>query len=128
LKALVYRAPYVGGAVSSWLAELGAVSGAYVIRSKAGRVLYVGESHTGRLRKTVLRHFQAWRDSDPALKHWTYSAGAVEVAIRITPPASAVGCQNNLIARLGPRDNVEGRPAAKPPRARKRKRDDWNPF
>ena len=35
-------------------------SGAYVITSHAGRVLYVGESHTDQLKKTILRHFERW--------------------------------------------------------------------
>jgi hypothetical protein len=107
MKDLRYR-PLVDakGRFAPWINDLRHSSGAYVIRRAAGAntVLYVGESHTGRLAKTIKRHFHRWHD-DPERKHHTYSAGAVEIAIRITPPNSAAGAQDNLIARLAPRDN-----------------------
>jgi hypothetical protein len=68
------------------------------------RVLYVGESHTGNLAKTLKRHFYPWRD-DAERVHNTYDRHAVEVAVRLTPPPAAVGAQDNLIRRLEPRDN-----------------------
>ncbi len=101
---LKYRPPYVSpGRVAPWLSAIGARSGVYVIRSaRSGRVLYVGESHTGRLRKTLLRHFQAWSGRTAGN---TYAAADVECAVRFCPPPAAVACQNNLICRLDPRDN-----------------------
>jgi excinuclease UvrABC nuclease subunit len=102
-KPLVYRPPYTAGKPSAWLAGLGDRSGVYVIRdARSRRCLYVGESHSGRLRKTLLRHFQKWsgRTAGP-----TYAPDKVEVALRLTPPPSAVAAQDNLICRLDPRDN-----------------------
>ncbi len=102
-KPLVYRPPYANGKPAAWLSELGDRSGVYVIRdARSHRVLYVGESHSGRLRKTLLRHFQKWsgRTAGP-----TYPPAGVEVALRLTPPPSAVAAQDNLICRLAPRDN-----------------------
>jgi hypothetical protein len=34
-----------------------------------------------------------------------YHRHGVEIAIRLTPPTTAVGAQDNLIRRLEPRDN-----------------------
>jgi len=78
-------------------------SGVYVIRDKGSKeVLYVGESHTGRLYATLTRHFQAWSGKTAGP---TYSRDAVEIAIRLTPPGAAVPAQNALICRMHPRDN-----------------------
>ena len=113
MKSLVYRPVKDGsGNFAAWLNDLRNQSGAYVIRSSAG-VLYVGESHTGNLAKTIKRHFYAWTDA-PERPHHTYQAGRVEVAVRLTPPGAAAGAQNNLIARLNPRDNGNGFPPEKP--------------
>ncbi len=88
-----------------WVNALANRSGAYVIRAQSSRrTLYVGESHTGNLAKTVKRHFYPWRD-DPEHRHNVYDRRTVEVAIRLTPPTTAVGAQDNLIRRLDPRDN-----------------------
>ena len=109
MKGLNYRSPIGGPRVFvEWLIALANQSGAYVIRStKTKEILYVGESHTGRLSATIRRHFHAWEDS-PDRKHFTYSPHYVEVAVRTTPRKSAVGAQNNLIQRLRPRDNTNG--------------------
>lgn len=110
MKGLTYRAPCdANGEFADWLNALRNQSGAYIIRKRAGLFsgplcLYVGECHTGSLAKTLKRHFYPWRD-DPERKHNTYDRHAVEVAVRVTPPPSAVGAQNNLIRRLEPRDN-----------------------
>lgn len=86
-----------------WVKELRGKSGIYVIRSKeSGAILYVGESHSGRLKKTLLRHFQAWSGKTAGN---TYSRSAVEIAVISTPPAKAVPLQNRLIVQLQPRDN-----------------------
>jgi hypothetical protein len=100
---LKYRPPYVAKKVAPWVSGLGARSGAYVIKdARTGQILYVGESHSGRLRKTLLRHFQAWTGRTAGK---TYNPERVVVALRFCPPSAAVSCQNNLICRLRPRDN-----------------------
>jgi len=93
------------GDFSDWLHSLRNRSGAYIIRSRSNhRTLYVGESHTANLAKTIKRHFYPWRD-DPERRHNVYDRHGVEVAVRLTPPTTAVGAQDNLIRRLEPRDN-----------------------
>ena len=93
------------GEFPQWLNDLRNLSGAYIIRDRRTReILYVGESHTGNLARTLKRHFYPWRD-DPERRHNTYDRQAVEVAVRLTPPTTAVGAQDNLIRRLAPRDN-----------------------
>jgi excinuclease UvrABC nuclease subunit len=106
MRGLYYRPPCSdSGDFLPWLHELRNQSGAYVIRNRgSGEILYVGESHSGSLAKTVKRHFWAWRD-DPERKHNTYQRGRVEIAVRVCPPGAAVGAQDNLIRRLQPRDN-----------------------
>lgn len=92
---------------ADWLNELRNGSGAYVIRKKSNHeILYVGESHSGRLAKTVKRHFYRWKDTEDR-KHFTTDPAAVDVAVRLTPPDSAVGAQNNLIDRLKPTHNEQ---------------------
>lgn len=114
MKQLNYRKPYEGGRAAAWLNDLRNQSGVYIIRSMdTGETLYVGESHTGRLAKTIKRHFHPWKDNAER-KHHTYSPHRVEVAVRLCPPASAPHAQNNLIGRLDPRDNGNGFPAEKP--------------
>lgn len=111
VKPLAYRPPCdEQGKFLPWLNALRNQSGSYVIRSRAGmftrpRCLYVGESHTGNLAKTIKRHFYPWRD-DPERQHFVYDRHDVEIAVRLTPPKSAIAAQNNLIRRLSPRDNT----------------------
>lgn len=106
MKGLTYRPVCdAQGRFLPWVHELRNQSGAYVIRdARSRRCAYVGESHTGNLAKTLKRHFHPWRD-DAERKHHTYDRRRVEVAIRLTPPPSAIGAQDNLIRRLEPRDN-----------------------
>jgi len=114
LKPLTYK-PIIDAARKflPWVTALGKQSGAYIIRSRpGGRTLYVGESHTGNLAKTLKRHFWTWGDT-PERKHHTYDPRKVEVAVRITPQKSATTAQDNLILRLKPRDNLTN-PAAEP--------------
>lgn len=95
---------FFGADWPDWIRALRGKSGVYVIRqADAGRVLYVGESHTGALKKTLLRHFQSWTGKTAGP---TYGRGAVEIAVEITPPGRAVSRQNSLICKLQPRDNT----------------------
>jgi hypothetical protein len=110
----------------TWLRALKGKSGVYVIRETkrdgSSQIVYVGESHTGRLYQTLTRHFQSWRRSkkfwtgqyggqghDPGL---TYPRNRVTVAVRVLPPQRALDEEVRLIARLRPRDNLLGQPTA----------------
>jgi hypothetical protein len=106
MRDLIYRPVCdAHGDFLDWLHSLRNRSGAYVIRFKDNRrTLYIGESHTGNLAKTIKRHFYPWRD-DPERRHNVYDRHVVEVAARLTPPTTAVAAQDNLIRRLEPRDN-----------------------
>lgn len=58
-----WRAPLAqdGSRFADWLAELAGQSGVYLIRdARSHDVLYVGESHTGRLYETLTRHLYVW--------------------------------------------------------------------
>jgi hypothetical protein len=103
-----------------WIRSLRGESGVYVIRDRAtAEILYVGESHASKLYETLTRHFQLWRrykgfwrgqyaeGHDPGV---TYERNSVEVAARITTPASAIDEEARLIRRLSPRDNLRGQP------------------
>lgn len=97
------------GLPAKWLRRLRNRSGVYVIRKKAlifATVLYVGESHSDKLRKTILRHFQRWRGETSGK---TYNRDSVEVAVIPCPAADAVELQNRLIRELLPEDNVYGK-------------------
>ncbi|MCF3650163.1 hypothetical protein [Synoicihabitans lomoniglobus] len=103
LKPLRFLPPYIDGEVNPLLLPVRNRSGVYVIRDKATkRVQYVGESHSGRLLKTLLRHFQFWAGFTAGA---TFKRDRVQVAIRTMPPGSAVAAQDNLICRLNPTQN-----------------------
>lgn len=101
------------------LRALRGASGCYIIRDRRSRaILYVGESHTGRLYGTITRHFQYWSrtkrwwepiygrgDHDPGVR---YERAAVEVcAVVMTTGADDVkAAQRALITKHAPRDNI----------------------
>jgi len=90
---------------ASWILRLDGKSGVYVIRSQlTRRIFYVGESHTGRLKKTMLRHFQKWEGQTVGSR---YGRLLAEVAVRTCRKNQAQGLQDRLIKRLDPRDNFE---------------------
>ncbi len=91
-----------------WVAELAGKSGVYVIREKGflGDILYIGESHTGRLKKTLLRHFQHWTGKT---KGPTFPRSKVEIAIVNTRKEKAIEFQNALIEEYKPKLNVVGK-------------------
>ena len=121
--AMKWRALGDDGRYPSWMAEAGGKSGVYAIRLRSSWlwfggpvVVYVGESHTGNLRKTLTRHFQSWRrakqwwagayaskETDPG---HTYRRTDVDVAFQVATPARAVELQSEWIRKLKPRDNV----------------------
>jgi excinuclease UvrABC nuclease subunit len=104
-----------------WLRALDGKHGAYAIREQGwffSRVLYVGESHTKNLYKTITRHFQSWRrgkkfwsgqyapaQTDPG--HTYERRPNIEVAVVVTRTgAAALTQQAKWIRTLKPRDNV----------------------
>lgn len=106
MRSLIYK-PICDarGNLLDWINELRNLSGAYVFRDKRTKqILYVGDSATGNLAKTIKRHLYPWRD-DPVRKHHVYDRHGVELAVRLTPPTTAIAAQDNLIRRLKPRDN-----------------------
>jgi excinuclease UvrABC nuclease subunit len=107
MSRLVYRPPAQHGSATqfaSWLRALRNQSGAYVIRGLGGKILYIGESHTGQLAKTISRHFFRWKDTADR-QHFTFDRKAVLVAVVTCPPSAAVRLQERLIQRWQPRDN-----------------------
>lgn len=119
---LVYRPIGASGEpYPEWVRALRGKSGSYVIKAVGlfgSTIVYVGESHSGRLYETMTRHFQSWRrdrswfrgvfvtsDNDPGT---TYDRAACEVAVRITSASRALDAQAELIRKLKPRDNVLG--------------------
>ena len=90
----------------------GAHSGVYMIcRDSRGReVLYVGESHSGRLYDTITRHFRQWkRRNDPNGRRFggvTYDRHAVRVCFVLADAGDVADLQYGYIQALAPRDNV----------------------
>jgi hypothetical protein len=83
----------------------GKISGVYAIRDAATKaVLYVGESHTGRLRTTLQRHLEYWIDQRGPREF--YERGAVQVAWRAS--RDPLREEGELIEHYCPRDNTKG--------------------
>jgi hypothetical protein len=94
-------------------------SGVYAIRERrffGNVIVYVGESHTGRLYKTLTRHFQSWSRGK---KFWrgvyqpdqtdpghTYDRGSCDVAWETCTAKRAAVLQAEWIESLRPRDNA----------------------
>ena len=82
------------------------LSGVYLIRDARSReIVYIGESHTGRLYETLSRHLYAWNGKGAGP---SYHPGYVEIAVIVaeTPLDDPVADQYALIQRHEPRDNV----------------------
>lgn len=89
----------------SWMNRAREKSGVYIIRRRgvpAGEVLYIGESHSGKLYETMTRHFQRWSGNTAGP---SYPRQEVWVAFRACPASKAVAWQNRLICEMNPRDN-----------------------
>lgn len=107
-----------GRQIAEWVKGLKGKSGVYVIREKVGviaefldmaDVLYIGESHTGRLYATLLRHFQHWTGKTAGV---TFPASSVEVAVVRCPARSALELQNAMIQEFRPKLNITSNPDA----------------
>jgi len=107
--SLQFRPIKNGKAIADWVKALKGKSGVYIVRERGwlGNVLYVGESHTGRLYSTLLRHFQRWKGPTAGP---TFSESKVEVAVVRTPAAKAVETQNAVIAEYRPELNTVAKP------------------
>jgi excinuclease UvrABC nuclease subunit len=113
--SLEYRPVKEGHAVAAWVKALKGKSGVYLIREKngflffAGDVVYCGESHSGRLNTTLLRHFQHWigKTAGP-----TFAVSKFEVAVVCCPAARALDLQNAMIAEYRPKLNTAANPDA----------------
>src|SRR5208282_4083092 len=98
--SLEFKPVKEGRAVAPWVRALKGKSGVYLIREKngflffAGEVLYCGESHTGRLYSTLLRHFQHWTGKTAGP---TFAASKIEVAVVRCPANRALDLQNAMI-------------------------------
>ena len=95
------------------------VSGVYAIRHVgwfSSSIVYVGESHTGNLKNTLVRHFAAWNrgkswwtgqyapaQTDPG---HTYDRADHEVTFLVATPRRALALQAAWIKKMQPRDNV----------------------
>lgn len=102
----------------AWLVALQGRSGVYAVR-EGRRVVYVGESHSGRLYGTLTRHFQAWGRNKPR-SIWqalfgsgtdpgrTYDRDQCQVRVLPCRKSVAVEKQWQWIDRLNPRDNETG--------------------
>jgi excinuclease UvrABC nuclease subunit len=100
-----FISPVIGKNYAAWISRLKKKSGVYTIKQAGflGEVLYVGESHTSRLKDTLTRHFRKWKgpQSGP-----TYRREEVLVSVAVTSEKQAVDLQNELIRDLRPRDNI----------------------
>ena len=107
--SLEFRPVKESRAVAGWVKALKGKSGVYVIRQPGflGEVLFVGESHTGRLYSTLLRHFQRWKGPTAGP---TFPVSKVEVAVIRTPAEKAVETQSAVIAEYRPKLNVTEKP------------------
>lgn len=94
---------------AAWVRALHKRSGAYVIRDlETGEVLYVGESHSGRLRGTLTRHFQSWTGYQAGTLYNRYRVEVAVVALD-APAKEVIATQKELIRALSPTDNVHHR-------------------
>ena len=89
------------------------VSGVYAMLDRRSRaVLYVGESHSGRLYDTITRHFRKWKQRSD--RPWGQTGGVtfdrtrVPLAVVITSDADAIAVQFAEIQRLEPKLNQVG--------------------
>lgn len=98
--------PGARGSRDAWAPEFPpqGIHGVYAIANLQGVVLYVGESHTGRLRKTLARHFQQW--ADPRQPRHVYDRHRVQVCWMQTRADEALDTEAEWMEALDPRDNL----------------------
>lgn len=99
------------GRWSTDVQALAGQNGVYLIGDRRdGNLLYIGESHTGRLYGTITRHYQQWSDSfDTAGVQYEfdgpndYTQIAIAVIDEMISPPSLV--QDLLVMHCRPQDN-----------------------
>jgi hypothetical protein len=106
---LKWRSPIEAGkrGFADWISELRGrgLNGVYLIRdARTRQVLYIGESHTGRLHETMTRHLWAWNGKGAGP---SYRPEFVELAVVVaeTPLDDPVADQYALIQEHSPPDN-----------------------
>ena len=98
-----------GKAFADWVGGLRGKSGVYAIRWNGGwlsdpGVVYVGESHTGRLYETFSRHFQRW-DGPQGRTSWPRGECEAFALVLDTDAGGILEKQARLIADLEPSQN-----------------------
>jgi excinuclease UvrABC nuclease subunit len=98
------------GAAYKWDAALASVqneSGVYVLRDReSGEVLYVGESHTGRLYRTMLRHFHDSSGKFETLGEWVHHAPTrLDYKVFIAPAAAVPDLERDAVEYFEPKIN-----------------------
>lgn len=91
------------GLYSDWIVDLQGYSGVYAIRDAYSHsVLYVGESHSGRLYHTLTRHFQS-----PSREYHgpNLNRQSCEGKVQICAPSEVEDLQYDWILRLRPELN-----------------------
>ena len=108
-----------------WVRDLVYENGVYAIRSaRLLGVLYVGESHTGRLYDTLVRHLQQWKgwNAGPSYDRFQVECKTRKTRVHskkcpVLRPGGGLVCpcgaaraaldlESRWISRLTPRDNV----------------------
>lgn len=99
------------GQFAVWVRNLRRKSGVYIIRdeslfwAKPGKTVYVGRSQ-GKLYETLTRHFQSWEGPQ---EHTVYDRASHWVQVQVMPRGKVIAAEARAIARLEPRDNIDGR-------------------
>lgn len=98
-----FKAPYnKAGKPTYSHAKIKAAAGVYLIKNKAGKLLYIGHS-TKHLYKTMYRHFQSWNDKTQYRA--TYNKKGYSVMIVKTTAKQAPELEKSLILKHRPKDN-----------------------
>ena len=99
-----WRPVFQGGLILPWLRDLEGRNGCYLLRLPGGPVEYVGRSTTGRLRKTLMRHFYGWKgDTAGHTVTKRHEARAI-----MTTKDDAAELERELIRRHSPDGNKRG--------------------
>ena len=128
MKIYQWRRVYVDGKPDPFFRDFRDASGIYEIRFDGEKheapdfgIAYVGVS-VGNLKKTMLRHFQAWNDKDTIRtkgggmfeKYHFLATGhdrkKAEVRITVCTPTQARKLEADKIARYRPEGNKQGKP------------------
>jgi len=98
------------GGAYQWDPALSSVqneSGVYVFRDReSGEVLYVGESHTGRLYRTMLRHFHDSSGKFEGLGEWvSHAPTRLDYKVFLAPASAVPDLERDAVEHFEPRIN-----------------------